>query len=75
MLTNLLIARAMSNIGSLLSFVDKVRDGLDAFIESRENLVVDLRDTILDIEDEIEHVTTEARQASNLRAMLAKLDD
>jgi hypothetical protein len=75
MLTNLLIARAMSNIGSLLSFVGKVRDGLDAFIESRENLVVDLRDTILDIEDEIEHVTTEARQASNLRAMLSKLDD
>lgn len=75
MLTNLLIAHAMSNIGSLLSFVSKVRDGLDAFIESRENLVVDLRDTILDIEDEIEHVTTEARQASNLRAMLAKLDD
>ena len=64
----------MSNIGSVLSFIGKVREGLDAFIESRENLVVDLRDTIHDIEDEIVTIETEARQAINLRAMLGKLD-
>lgn len=74
MLTNLLIARAMSNISGVLSFIGKVREGLDQFIESRENLVVDLRDAILDIEDEIEYITTEARQATNLRALLGKLD-
>lgn len=75
MLTKFIIARAMSNIGTVISFVGKVRDGLDAFVTERENAVVELRDHILDVEAEIEYITTEARQATNLRSLLGKLDD